>query len=159
MSSTILRQSRQPSDGARPKWRRRSRQDRPRPLILVAEDDPHDLEIYGKILWYNGFDVVEAADGDQALERALDTRPDLVLVDLLMPGMTGFTVCRKLRERGVNAPVVALTARPEREFGRAAREAGCTAYLEKPMSPVDLLHFVEDLVGRPPPPGEDGAEA
>lgn len=127
---------------------------RARPLVLIADDDPEDLQIYGRILWYNGFEVVEAHDGDSALALALEHTPDLVLLDLLMPGRTGIDVCRELRDRGFSGPVLALTARPERDFGRDARKAGCTGYLEKPINPLDVLHRIEELVGRPPPPGE-----
>jgi CheY-like chemotaxis protein len=130
---------------------------RARPLILVAEGDPADLRLYSKVLWYNGFDVMTAGDGEEAVARALEHRPDLVLVDLLLPGLTGIGVCERLRARGLKAPIVVLTARAEREFGHLARQAGCVGYLEKPISPLDVLHYVEDMVGRPPPPGEDDA--
>jgi CheY-like chemotaxis protein len=130
---------------------------RPRPLILLAEDDPVDLRLYSMVLWYNGFDVVTAADGESAVALALEHRPDLVLVDLLLPKLTGIGVCKQLRAQEMDVPLIALTARSERDFGDAARQAGCVGYLEKPIGPLDVLHYVEDVVGRPPPPGEDDA--
>lgn len=127
-----------------------------RPLVLVVEDDENDWEIYGKILWYNGYDVAYAADGEEGLRLARKRTPDLVLVDMMLPGMDGLELCRRIREdlglQGV--PIAMLTARSARDIGAKAHAAGCTTVLEKPHSPVDLLHRVEDLVGRPPLSGE-----
>jgi two-component system, OmpR family, phosphate regulon response regulator PhoB len=129
--------------------------DRARPLILLAEDDPHDREIYGKTLWYNGFDVEPCEDGSEVVPRARELSPDLVVVDLLLPGLNGIEVCRRLKSDPDTAgvPVLALTARPEREFGLLARHAGCVGYLEKPISPLSVLRAVEDVIGRAPQAG------
>lgn len=135
---------------AAPPPKRRERQ-----LVLLAEDDPADLDMYGSALWYNGFDVLEASDGPGALELALTHQPDIVLLDLLLPELTGIEVCRRLRKRGFDPPVVALTARSRREFGPVTEDVGFSGYLEKPIPPLDVLHYVENVVGRPPPPGED----
>lgn len=127
-----------------------------RPLVLVVEDDENDWEIYGKILWYNGFDVAYAADGEEGLRLARKQPPDLVLVDMMLPGMNGLELCRRVREDLAldQVPIVMLTGRSVRESGAEAYAAGCTEFLEKPHSPVELLHRVEDLVGRPAPSGE-----
>jgi CheY-like chemotaxis protein len=140
-----------------PAARRPSRSRRARPLVLLAEDDLHDSEIYGKTLWYNGFDVIYAEDGPTALELARRHTPDLVLVDLLLPRMNGIDVCRQLRAepRLRDVPVIALTARAEGEFGLLARDAGCSGYLEKPIGPFAVLEAVEQVIGRAPPPGQD----
>jgi DNA-binding response OmpR family regulator len=128
---------------------------RTRQLVLLVEDDPNDLRMYGMALWYNGFDVLEAADGESGVSLAREHHPDLVLVDLLLPKLTGIEVCRRIRKSGLDVPVIALTARAQREFGDVAREAGCMDYLEKPISPLQLLHVVEHVIGRAPPSGED----
>jgi putative two-component system response regulator len=130
---------------------------RDRQLVLVVEDDPNDWEIYGKILWYNGFDVLCAADGVTALKLAREYLPDLILLDLGLPGMSGLELCRELKQgpTASDVPVIVLSAQPEAEYGEEARRGGCTRYLEKPQSPVDVLHAVEDVIG-PPPPGADG---
>lgn len=147
-----------------PVWRRmhrpaeRERQaasegDRQRPLVLVVEDDPHDWEIYGKLLWYNGFDVLCAADGAEGLQLAQDCRPDLVLLDLGLPEMDGLELCRRLKQHSAtpDVPVVVLTARSKASFGQQARLVGCERYLEKPQSPLQVLHEVERVIGRAPP--------
>jgi DNA-binding response OmpR family regulator len=127
-----------------------------RPLVLVVEDDANDWEIYGKILWYNGYDVVYAADGKDGLRLARELTPDLMLVDLLLPGMDGVELCRRCRAEPSleEVPIVMLTALSDEAVAGQAKDAGCTEFLEKPQSPVNLLHRVEALVGRPPPSGE-----
>lgn len=135
-----------------------SRDDRERPLVLVVEDNPDELELYGKILWYNGFDVLFARDGAEGLQFAQDHEPDLVLLDLGLPEMDGLELCRRLRQRTANSriPVVILSARAEIDYGHRARWAGCDHYLEKPQSPLSVLHEVEKLIG-PAPPGAMGS--
>lgn len=126
-----------------------------RPRVLVVEDEPNDREIYGRILGYNGFDVVFADGVERALELTRRESPDLILLDLGLPTGSGLDVCAALRRRSDTAdvPVIALTGYPEIEKGEAARRAGCTSYIEKPASPVAVLHAVEELIGQAPLPG------
>ena len=130
-----------------------------RPLILVVEDNRHDWEIYGKILWYNGYDVLYASDGEAGLRLAHENQPDLILLDLIMPKLDGMTLCKELKSdpATTHIPIVVLSGRPENEVGAEATRAGCAKYLEKPASPVDVLHHVEDLIGRAPLPGDGPA--
>ena len=125
-----------------------------RQLVLVVEDDPHDREIYGRMLWYNGFDVVFAEDGVEGLAKSRAHHPDLALLDLMIPRLSGLEFCRRLKQDQETAgiPVVVLSGRPEAEMGRPARAAGCCRYLEKPISPVRVLHEIEERIGRPPAP-------
>ena len=126
---------------------------RERQLILVVEDDPDDWEIYGKLLWYNGFDVIYARDGTEGLELARRHRPDLVVLDLLLPGLDGLEVCRELKGDSnlSGVPVLMLTGLAEADFGEQAREAGCERFMEKPQSPLEVLHEVERIIGQAPP--------
>src|SRR5688572_33175878 len=128
---------------------------RERPLLLVVEDNPHDWEIYGNVLFYNGYDVMYASDGELGYRLAQEHHPDLILLDLRMPKLDGLTLCARLREDRSRAhiPVVVLSGYPKREFGPRAEAAGCARYLEKPTKPVEVLHEVEALIGRPPAPG------
>ena len=118
--------------------------------VLVVDDNAHDREIYGKLLWYNGFEVALAEDGENALEMVGRVRPDLVVLDMRLPGRDGLDVCRELKNAPETAgiPVIALSARPELEMGRPATRAGCATYLEKPIAPVEVLYEVERLIGR-----------
>lgn len=128
--------------------------DRKRKLVLTVEDEHEDWLMYGKLLWYNGFEVLHAETGEEGLAMAREHHPDIILADLMLPGMDGIDMCRTLRREATTReiPLVMLTARTEREFGSRARQAGCDVFLEKPVGPLAVLHVIEDLVGRPPPP-------
>lgn len=129
---------------------------RKRQLVLAVEDDRNDWLMYGKMLWYNGFDVIHAEDGEEGLRMAREHVPDVILADLVLPRMSGIRMCSELRKDPATReiPIVVLTGRREREVGPRAREAGCDVFLEKPVGPVEVLHVVERLVGRAPV--EDG---
>jgi DNA-binding response OmpR family regulator len=127
-----------------------------RQRVLVVEDDPHDQEIYGRLLWYNGFDVIFAADGQSGLDAALETDPDLILLDLELPRLHGIELCRRLRAEPsfAHKPIIALSAHTRRRFGDRVADAGCDLFLEKPASPLEVLREVESRIGRPPLAGE-----
>ena len=132
---------------------------RERQLVLLVDDDPHDREIYGRILCYNGFDVICASDGESGMRLALRYHPDVVLLDIGLPDLHGLDLCSSLRTQAetCDIPVVALSAYAEARMGEQARLAGCTRYIEKPASPVAVLHEIEQLVGKPPLAGEGRA--
>lgn len=129
-----------------------------RKLVLVVDDNRAERELYGELLWYNGFDVVFAEDGEEGLRLAEERRPAAAIVDIVMPRMDGLALCRRLKQMPHTRDilVLALTGQPESELGRAAREAGCVRYLEKPIGPIDVLHHLEELIGRQPLAGEVG---
>jgi CheY-like chemotaxis protein len=129
---------------------------RQRPLILAVEDEPEHWEIYGKMLWYNGFDVVRAVDGEEGLELAHAARPDLIMLDIMLPKLDGLELCGRLKGDPETAeiPVVILSGRSRSELGARASDLDCASYLEKPIGPLDVLHEVERLVGRAPPAGD-----
>jgi two-component system cell cycle response regulator DivK len=133
-----------------------SRSSRERQLVLLVDDDPHDREIYGSILCYNGFDVVCADNGESGIRLARRIRPDVVLLDIGLPDLHGLDLCSSLRAEPDTAgiPVIALSAYAETRMGEQARVAGCTRYIEKPASPVGVLHEIENLVGKAPLPGD-----
>ncbi|MGH7448475.1 MAG: response regulator [Longimicrobiales bacterium] len=130
--------------------------ERERQLVLLVDDDPHDREIYGRILCYNGFDVVCADSGRTGIALARRIRPDVVLLDIGLPDLHGLDLCSSLRTEPDTAaiPVIALSAYAETRMGEQARLAGCTRYIEKPASPIAVLHAIEQIVGKPPLPGE-----
>src|SRR5688572_32389545 len=130
---------------------------RERKMVLLIEDNPAEREMYGKLLWYNGFDVVFAQDGEEGLRLASAEAPDLVLTDLGLPDIDGIDVCRQLKREAATAatPVVALSARAQAQAGKRAMLAGCVDYLEKPISPYEVLKRIEQLIGRQPPPGTE----
>jgi DNA-binding response OmpR family regulator len=115
--------------------------------VLVVEDDPTVAEIVQRYLEREGFAVEWAADGADGLERALSLRPDLVVLDLMLPGMDGLEVCRQLHER-LPVPVVMLTARGEESDRVLGLELGADDYLTKPFSPRELMARVKAVLRR-----------
>lgn len=123
-------------------------------VILLVEDNETDRQLYGRLLWYNGYSVLHAADGETAIALALESRPDLVLLDMVLEGpLTGLAVARRLREEGVRVPMVALSAKKREEFGSAIEEVGITSYLQKPIDPFAVVREVLRRIG-----GSDAVE-
>ena len=116
-----------------------SRRDRPR--VLLVDDYPDAREMYSEYLEFSGFDVVEAANGLEALQRATETSPDIILMDLSLPVMDGWEATRRLKadSRTANIPVVALTGHALAAIHEGARQAGCDAFVTKPCLPEDLV--------------------
>ncbi len=118
-----------------------------RPRILVADDVPENVRLLEAVLVPRGYDVVSASDGLQALEAAQSETPDLVLLDVVMPGLDGYAVCRRLREREDTAmlPVIMLTASEGSEKTKAI-EAGADDFIPKPFNHDELLARVRSLI-------------
>ncbi len=117
--------------------------------ILVADDEPHILRVVKDKLSNAGFTVLVATNGEEALQIALREKPDLILLDVMMPKMNGFDVCRKLRaESGFpSIPILLLTARGQEADKKMGIEAGATEYITKPFSPRELLQNVQNKLG------------
>jgi CheY-like chemotaxis protein len=119
-----------------------------KPLILIADDRPSSRELLGLVLERAGYAVIEAEDGEQALERVRTGSPDLVLLDLQMPGLDGYGVLAALRaeDRFAQLPVLALTASAMRGDREKILEAGFTDYLAKPAAPELVRETVARLL-------------
>jgi len=117
--------------------------------ILFAEDEPNLRLLVTSTLEDPRYELVTCSDGAEALKRARERRPDMLVLDWMMPGLTGIDVVRALRaDPGfADVPVVLLTARSQDGDRAEARAAGVTHYLTKPFSPLELLDLVEQLTG------------
>lgn len=117
--------------------------------ILIVEDKATSRELLRTVLEQQGYNVVEAPDGDEALRRLNEATPDLVLLDLQIPIRNGYDVLRAIREdsRLANLPVVALTASAMQGDREKALAAGFTGYIAKPVSLSQLRHEVSRLLG------------
>lgn len=115
--------------------------------ILVVDDDPTVAEVVTGYLERAGFTVHRAADGLQALRAAGQRWPDLVVLDLMLPGMDGLEVCRRLRGQGP-VPVIMLTARGDEDDRILGLEIGADDYVTKPFSPRELVLRVESVLRR-----------
>lgn len=116
--------------------------------ILVVEDDEGIMLGLVENFKAAGYEVLEASDGPGALSMATEARPDLILLDIMLPGMSGYEVCRELRDKGLSIPVVMLTARHE-EFDKLhGFEMGADDYVTKPFSIKELLARVKAILAR-----------
>ena len=125
--------------------------------VLVADDDVDILRFVEIYLRLEGFEVVTARDGPDVLAKAVAVRPDLVLLDVLMPGLDGYAVCAQIRAEATLAavPVIMVTANYVLADVAAARRVGADDFLVKPFDPVVLLDKAKALLGRatvPPDP-------
>ncbi|MEU6537804.1 response regulator transcription factor [Streptomyces sp. NPDC047000] len=118
--------------------------------VLVVDDDPTVAEVVAGYLDRAGHLVDRAGDGPTALARAAEHRPDLVVLDLMLPGMDGLEVCRRLRGQGP-VPVIMLTARGDEEDRILGLEVGADDYVTKPFSPRELVLRVESVLRRSRP--------
>jgi putative two-component system response regulator len=119
-----------------------------KPVILVVDDQPQNIELLEAYLVPQGYEVVKAANGEEALEKLSSNPIDLILLDVMMPGMDGFEVARRVRQDDKNRllPIVLVTALRETEDRVKGIEAGCDDFLSKPFDKVELLARVQSLL-------------
>jgi CheY-like chemotaxis protein len=118
------------------------------PLILVVDDYQDAREMYAEYLQFSGFRVAEARNGNEALDQAFALKPDLILMDLSLPGMDGWEATRVLKadERTKHIPVVALTGHALAGASEGAKRAGCDSFVTKPCLPDDLVVEVRRML-------------
>ena len=119
-----------------------------RPRILLVDDERPFLEILEKDLVAEGYDVNTAADGSTGIQAAMENQPDLVILDIMMPGMDGLEVCRKLRVECPDLMILFLTAKSPEEDMLKGFETGADDYLTKPVNLAELLARVKALLRR-----------
>ncbi len=124
-------------------------------LILVVDDEPNIVQLARIYLERDGFQVRSAGDGKAALQAAKDLRPDLLILDLMLPGVDGFEVCRRLRAETNPVPIMMVTARDEDVDKILGLEMGADDYLTKPFNPRELVARVKAILRR----GERAAAA
>ena len=117
------------------------------PTILVAEDNPDNLTTIKAVL-QNRYNILEATDGEEGLKKALTEKPDLILLDISLPKMDGYTVVRKIRgdREARHIPVIGLTAHAMRGDREKIIEAGCDDYISKPIDPVEILKKIDKWI-------------
>lgn len=116
--------------------------------VLIVEDEKNIVDIVRFNLQREGYDTLEAYDGAAGLALARETHPDLILLDVMMPKMMGFDVCRVLRDEGDNVPIIILTAREEEEDKILGLEIGADDYITKPFSVRELMARVKANIRR-----------
>ncbi len=120
------------------------------PRVLIVDDDPDIRDVAAMKLALAGLDVRAEADGERGLAAALETRPDVVLLDWMMPNLTGLDVCRQLRAMPETAhtTIIMLTAKAQETDIERGFDAGADDYIVKPFSPRELVTRVEAVLAR-----------
>ena len=116
--------------------------------ILIVDDEKNIVDILGFNLKKEGYDVIAAYDGGSGLETALATNPDLILLDIMLPVMDGFEVCRKFRETNNSTPIIMLTAREDETDKVFGLELGADDYITKPFSMREVIARVKTNIRR-----------
>ena len=118
------------------------------PLILVVDDYQDAREMYAEYLQFSGFRVAEARNGNEAVDQAFALRPDLILMDLSLPGKDGWEATRELKadDRTRHIPIVALTGHALAGASDGAKKAGCDSFVTKPCLPDDLVVEVRRML-------------
>jgi DNA-binding response OmpR family regulator len=125
-----------------------------RSSILVIEDDPAIRLGLRKSLGFEGYDVQEAADGERGLELVFERRPDLVVLDLMLPRVNGFEVCRTIRKHDPTIPILILSAKEQESDKLMGFDLGADDYVTKPFSTRELIARVKAALRRATPGGE-----
>lgn len=119
--------------------------------VLVVDDEENFLVLIGKILTNAGFEVSTASDGNEALKRIVEVRPDLMILDVNMPELNGFGVCEKVRQTEnefTQMPIIFLTVRKRNDDKVKGLNLGSDDYITKPFSPEELIERVNRVLGR-----------
>lgn len=121
--------------------------------VLIVDDEPMARTLLRLMLVRAGFNVSEAEDGFDALEKIKRNRPDIILLDVMMPGMDGFSVCETLRSESETAslPIIMLSAKTDINSVNKGLQVGATKYLTKPISPEELTRHVHDALDETAP--------
>ena len=135
---------------------------RERQLVLVVEDYQDAREMYSAYLQFSGYRVEEATNGLEAIEKAIELTPDIILMDLALPKVDGWEATKRLKSdpRTRHIPIVALTGHALAGFAEGAREAGCDAFVTKPCLPDALVAEIRRMLSqtRQPGGGKRGSE-
>jgi two-component system, cell cycle response regulator DivK len=128
------------------------------PLVLVVEDYQDAREMYAAYLSFSGYRVAEATNGIEAIEKALELKPDIILMDLALPRMDGWEATRRLKldDRTKEIPIVALTGHALAGHAEGARLAGCDAFVTKPCLPDALVAEIQRMLSARSDPASPG---
>ncbi len=124
-----------------------------KPRILLVDDEPDIVKMVGKRLEVEGFEVLVAGNGQEALIKARTEHPDLLILDLMLPKLNGYEVCTMLKQdtRYHKIPIILFTAKAQEKDEQLGLECGANAYLRKPLQAAELLEHIRRLLQQPLP--------
>ncbi len=119
------------------------------PKIMVVEDEPSAMRFMTHVLQKGGFEIIQANNGLEGLKKAFSEKPDLIVLDVMLPGMDGFNVCNRLTSDPItrNIPIIILSAKARDSDEAEAIHSGADLFLAKPVSPSDILSHIDKLLG------------
>jgi two-component system cell cycle response regulator DivK len=122
--------------------------------IMIVEDNHRNMRLLHDLLNVQGYEILQASDGLEAISLACDGQPDLILMDIRLPHLSGFDATLRLKQNDQTKaiPIVAVTAFTTPEDKTTALEAGCAAYITKPLNVANLLSTIRSLLSSSPPP-------
>ena len=115
--------------------------------VLIIEDDPTLLRGLRDNFQFEGYSTSSASDGEEGLQGALDLSPDLIILDIMLPKINGYELCRLIRSEKLEMPIIMLTAKGQQIDREKSFEAGADDYFVKPFSPLELIKKVEEVLG------------
>ena len=120
-----------------------------KPVVLLVDDYPDAREMYAEYLEFSGFEIVQAGNGVEAIDRAHDSHPDVILMDLSLPVMDGWEATRRLKadDETKQIPVLAVTGHALTGVSNDAKNAGCDGFITKPCLPEDLVTEIRKVLG------------
>ena len=123
--------------------------------VLIVDDEPNIRDLLSTSLKFAGFSVMAVGNGVQAVKAAEEANPDIILLDVMLPDMNGFSVTKKIRSLGIMAPVLFLTARDDTEDKIMGLTVGGDDYVTKPFSPKELMARIKAVIRRVAPTSLD----
>jgi two-component system, cell cycle response regulator DivK len=116
--------------------------------VMIVEDNQNNMYLISYILKKKGYEIIEATTGEQGVELAIKEKPDLILMDIQLPGIDGLETTKRIRASGADGktPIIALTSYAMTGDREKALEAGCTGYIEKPINPDTILGEIEKYI-------------
>ena len=116
--------------------------------VLVVEDNPNNMKLITLVLKKHGYETIEAVSGEDGVEKAATENPDMILMDVLLPGIDGLETTRQIRkiESMKDVPIIAITSYAMAGDRDKVMEAGCNGYFEKPIDPLTIIEKIEKIV-------------
>jgi chemotaxis family two-component system response regulator PixH len=117
--------------------------------ILIVEDTPSEMELISHFLRESGYTVISAVSGKEALDKAVEQRPDVIISDVVMPGMSGFELCRSLKKHPITekVPIILCTSKNQEIDRLWGMRQGADAYITKPFTREQLVYTVKSVIG------------
>ena len=121
--------------------------------ILVVDDEPNIIKLLESRLSHSGYDIITAVDGKTCLKKAKDEKPDLILLDIILPGLNGFEVCKHLKkdQETKDIPIIMLTSLAQEQDLSKGLEEGASCFITKPFNPADLLIEIKTAIDKGAP--------